>query len=153
MLSLTLDNFETLIEPKILQRGADYFRTGSVIKIQKVADDEFSAWVMGSRDYNVLVKLNDSQVVNYECDCPYDWGDICKHIAAVLYHFKNKGVKSAESGLSLELNSLLTNLSNQQLRDYIRNLLSRNRQFRNIFLRDFQSDFYEEDEKYLDDEY
>ncbi|MEP6925864.1 MAG: SWIM zinc finger family protein [Pyrinomonadaceae bacterium] len=152
MLSLTLDNFETLIEPKILERGADYFKSGSVLKIQKVADGEFSAWVMGSRDYNVLVKLDGTKVVNYECDCPYDWGDICKHVAAVLYHFKNKGVKSAESGLSRELDSLLTNLSNQDLRGYIRNLLSRNRQFRNIFLRDFQSDFYEEDEDF-DDEY
>ena len=151
-MDLTLDNFETLIEPKILQRGADYFKSGSVMKIQKVADDDFSAWVAGSHDYNVLVKLDGTKVISYICDCPYDWGDVCKHVAAVLYHFKNKGVKSAESGLSLELNSLLTNLSNQELREYVRNLLCRNRQFRNIFLRDFQSDFYEEDE-YFDDEY
>jgi uncharacterized Zn finger protein len=147
MLSLTLDNFEMMIEPKILERGLQYFKYGNIADVQKVGENEFSAWVEGTTDYNVYIKLDGIKVVNYECDCPYDWGDICKHITAVLFHFKTKGVRAADSGLSKELDALLTNLSNQELRDYVRNKLRKDRNFRNSFLRDFESDFYEEEEE------
>ncbi len=144
---LTLENFEFAIEPKILQRGADYFRNGNVQNIQKVGENEFSAWVAGGDDYNVFIKFDGENIVESECDCPYDWGDTCKHVAAVLFHFKNKGVKTADNALSRKLDSLLTNLSNQELRDYVRNKLRRDRKFRNAFLRDFESDFYEEEDE------
>ena len=144
---ITLDNFEFAIEPKILQRGLEYFKHGHLASVQKIGENEFNAWVAGSDDYNVYIKFDGANIVEYECDCPYDWGDTCKHVAAVFFHFKNKGVKTTDNALSRELDSLLTSLSNEELRDYVRNKLRRDRKFRNSFLRDFESDFYEEEEE------
>lgn len=147
---MNLKNFESEVEGKIVERGANYYRSGDVKKLEKVGENEFSAVVFGTERYSVYVKLKDDAIIKHECDCPYDYGDVCKHKVAVLYAIRN-GNFSDESD---KLNALLENLHEAALRKYISNLLKKDPKFRREFLREFDEDFEEDDEEdFFDEDY
>jgi uncharacterized Zn finger protein len=147
---MTLTNFESLVEAKIIERGLDYYRSGDIKKLEKVGENEFSAVVLGSYKYSVYVKTNGTEIVEHECDCPYEYGDVCKHKVAVFYairsgNFSNTGDK---------LNLLLENLHDSALRRFVSNLLKKDQSFRREFLREFDEDFEEdEDDEFFDEDY
>lgn len=87
---MTLHDFENYIESKILDRGFEYYEYDAVTDIEQVEKNEFVAQVLGSEEYNVFIKLNNEQkVIEHTCDCPYDWGDVCKHKVAVFYYLRD----------------------------------------------------------------
>lgn len=140
-MQMTLNNFEGLVEKKIVDRGYDYYQRGRVTKVERIGEGEFSAIAFGSDDYSLYVKIDGERIVEYECDCPYDWGATCKHIVALFYQIKygkftNTGDKFRE---------ILDNLENDSLRQFVADLLKRDRNFRRKFLRKFDEEF-EEDE-------
>jgi uncharacterized Zn finger protein len=147
---ITLDNFEQTVEPKIVERGLDYFNDGYISRLEKVGENEFSALVFGTEKYNVFVKLDGRTITEYECDCPYDYGDTCKHAVAVFYKLRaNDFTDSAE-----KLREILDNLHNDALRRFVNNLLKKDRNFRTEFLRTFDEDFEEdEDDEFFDEDY
>lgn len=74
------------IDPKILARGRDYYRSGQIESIDWDVS-HVTAEVSGSDVEPYLVKINfteDGRIADWTCDCPYDWGDVCKHTAAAL---------------------------------------------------------------------
>ena len=80
-----ITDFEMQIEEKILARGKKYFADGFVADIWSKAPNHYQAVVEGSIPYNVEIHLNnDGEVLSHHCDCPYDWGEYCKHKVAVL---------------------------------------------------------------------
>ena len=85
---MNLKNFESEIERKIVERGLDYYQNGDVRKLEKVSEDEFSAAVFGTEKYSIYVKLKNDAITEHECDCPYDYGDVCNHKVAVFYFAK-----------------------------------------------------------------
>ncbi len=147
---LTLNNFETEVETKIVERGRDYYKSGDLRKLERVGADEYSAIVFGSDKYSVYVKLNDKLVVEHECDCPYDYGNVCKHKVAVLYAIRNGNFSDTGD----KLNALFENTSDAALRKFAANLLKKDRSFRQEFLREFDEDFEEDDEdEFFDEDY
>ncbi|MDR1705843.1 MAG: SWIM zinc finger domain-containing protein, partial [Clostridiales bacterium] len=50
--------------------------------------------VEGSDAYSVGVTLKDGEITDCSCDCPYDWGEYCKHLVAVFYALRD-GLKTA----------------------------------------------------------
>ncbi len=66
-------------------RGLDYYRHGAVGALER-RGRTLSAEVAGSgaRPYRVDVRFDDAGVDRVDCTCPYDYGDLCKHIVAVL---------------------------------------------------------------------
>jgi len=87
---LNLKNFEKLVESKIVDRGFEYYEYDQVANIEHVDEFEFCAVVLGSMEYAVYIRLNDDlDVLEHSCDCPYDWGDVCKHKVAVFYYIKD----------------------------------------------------------------
>lgn len=36
------------------------------------------------------VEIANGEVTDWSCDCPYDWGDTCKHVAAVLFAIREE---------------------------------------------------------------
>lgn len=77
-----LDN----VDPKILARGEDYYHSGQVEGVDWEGD-HVTAEVFGSEEEPYLVGLDfseDGELEDWFCDCPYDWGPVCKHTAAVL---------------------------------------------------------------------
>ena len=82
---MNIKDFESVIDKTILQRGLDYYKSGSVESLD-FDGEEWVADVSGGDDYTVTVKVSSSgDIISTDCDCPYDWGTYCKHQAAVFY--------------------------------------------------------------------
>jgi uncharacterized Zn finger protein len=147
---MNLKDFEKFVEDKIVSRGFEYFKHDEVRKVEKVSENEFSAVVTGTSHYTVYVKLNGETIVEYECDCPYDYGNTCKHAVAVFYKLRAKDFIDS----STNLKEILDNLHTDALRKFVTNLLKKDRKFRNEFLREFDEDFEEDEfEDEFDEDY
>lgn len=140
---MNLKNFESKVESKIVSRGLDYYKSGDVKRLEKVSENEFSAIVFGTEKYSVYIKTNGEMIVEHECDCPYDYGDVCKHKVAVFYAIRNGNFSNTGD----KLKSLLKNLHESELRRFVSNLLKKDVNFRREFLREFDEDFEEENEE------
>ena len=83
---MNLNDFENYIEKKILARGYDYYENNYVTSVEETEENVFEAEVEGTELYTVEVELDDqANIIDTECDCPYDMGEYCKHqIAAFL---------------------------------------------------------------------
>jgi len=120
---MNLQNFESQIDPTILSRGSDYFKFGYVTSLEFDGETWF-AEVDGSNDYTVSVAISDNgEILNTYCDCPYDWGEYCKHQVAVFFALKDARIQllkteksnnnSSKKKESLE--SILSTLDKQTL--------------------------------------
>lgn len=82
---LSLYNFRQFVNPAVLKRAENYLKEGRVGILALSPDRRCIVTVKGSRDYRVVVKLDRSgNIRNGECNCPYEYEGVCKHIAAVL---------------------------------------------------------------------
>lgn len=80
-------DWERLFASRILDRGYDYYYDGAVEDL-KYSDKFISAHVQGTEDYEVEITLDDGEIVDMNCSCPYAAdGHHCKHMAAVLYEW------------------------------------------------------------------
>jgi uncharacterized Zn finger protein len=132
--------FETEIERKILDRGFDYYENNNVIDVENLGNGEFSAVVEGSENYEVFIEISKGKVVEHSCDCPYDWGDVCKHVVAVLYYIRDTeilGESTEKEGVKSQLQLIIDDMSEQDIRDYVLFYALRNRQFREDFTEEF----------------
>lgn len=90
MKKLHLDDFEDEIDWKILSRGFKYYESGLVGAPKSNGRGRNIFKVKGTELYHVIIDVQGDAVVNYECDCPYDMGPVCKHIVACLYHLREE---------------------------------------------------------------
>lgn len=87
---MNLSNFEEFLDDAVQARGWQYFVEGNVLSITKQGS-HFIAKVEGSALYTVRVTLDEEgNIMATDCDCPYDFGDYCKHQAAVLYSLREQ---------------------------------------------------------------
>jgi len=89
-MKITLENFETTINPVIVRRGKEYFCDNALTSLEQIKTGEWSASVEGSEIYKVQVLLKDADVISCLCSCPYDLGPVCKHVVAVLLAIREK---------------------------------------------------------------
>jgi len=87
-----------LVSARTRAKGANYFRSGSVIAI---GGGEWSAHatVRGTRDYRIeLRRESGTDRFTASCECPYyaDRGEICKHIWAALLEADRVGLLEGE---------------------------------------------------------
>lgn len=79
--------WEKLFATHILERGYDYYIDDAVENID-ISEDCIRADVVGSEDYEVEISINNGEVADMYCSCPYaSDGRNCKHMAAVLYEW------------------------------------------------------------------
>lgn len=55
---MNLNNFEQHIDPVILERGIDYYKSGAVLEVEEVSKGVWQAEVEGTEVYNVEVGLS-----------------------------------------------------------------------------------------------
>ena len=80
-------NWKRLFATHILERGYDYYLENMVENID-ISEDIIRADVIGSEDYEVEISVNNGEVTDMYCSCPYALdGKNCKHMAAVLYEW------------------------------------------------------------------
>ena len=124
---MNIENFEEYISEKILDRGYDYYADGHVGESVLQGEHEFVFQVMGSDDYVVVVKMDENgEIIWSDCDCPYDYGPVCKHEAAVFYELfdilRDESVEHIPMNnrkKQPELRDVLENLSKDQLVEMI----------------------------------
>lgn len=86
LMSLTFANFRQIIPAQILMRGREYVQQGNVLDLS--FDEEEIVWeaqVEGTEVYDVRIEQAASGSLTTSCSCPYEYGEHCKHVAAVLY--------------------------------------------------------------------
>ncbi|WP_425447277.1 SWIM zinc finger family protein [Dethiothermospora halolimnae] len=83
---MNIKDFEQHIDSKILNRGYDYYDNGNIIEIYEQGEDEYTFIIEGREDYEVTVKLDDKGDIVYSyCNCPYNFGPVCKHEVATYF--------------------------------------------------------------------
>lgn len=81
---MQIDTFEQEVDSKIIARGRQYFSDGLVTDLFS-EEGCFTAYVDGSELYEVEVTISETgNILELSCDCPYEWGDVCKHGVAAL---------------------------------------------------------------------
>ena len=163
-MTLRLSNFEQQIDPKILQRGYEYFKDGCVTDVDDLGDGDYEATVEGSETYTVSLHIEGDEVTDYECDCPYDWGPVCKHVAAVLFYLqkdlleteepsqKKKRSKPKKESEAAQFKQLLTQLSADELKAFLSDVCAQDKSLRRLFIAKHISHLYPESKELYDEQ-
>jgi uncharacterized Zn finger protein len=82
---LTEDDIRSLASAQSFERGVDYYRGGALFNARQIGN-ELQGYCQGSEytPYRVSARLGPGGVLTTYCNCPYDWGGICKHRVALL---------------------------------------------------------------------
>lgn len=91
-MKITFDNFKNLVPPRIWARGEEYFEDGAVLNIEETSAGEWVVTVEGTEDYTVEISLDGDEILSWSCDCPYDGGDVCKHVVAAVLAIREQSV-------------------------------------------------------------
>jgi uncharacterized Zn finger protein len=134
---MNLTNFETNINGIILARGLAYYEAGHVLSLEPQGNTWIAA-VAGNECYTVGVTLSDSgDVLDCACNCPYDWSDFCKHLAAVLYTLREEFTPEAVSARVAEkerFERILNKLDRQALLSIVLEFVNKDRQMKEMLL-------------------
>lgn len=118
-----ITDFELGVEEKILTRGKKYFADGSVADLWAQSPNLYCAVVEGSIPYDVEIRIGaNGEILHHSCDCPYDWGEYCKHEVAVLLAIREhmeQGTVLKQQGQKQGLRSLLSGKSKNELVDLL----------------------------------
>ncbi|MFU8843376.1 MAG: SWIM zinc finger family protein [Bacteroidales bacterium] len=158
---LTLKNFETLIDPVIVERGLEYYDEGLVHELEQEAPGLWLATVEGTNKHRVSVFTQRSVIKDWECNCSYDLGPVCKHVVAVLYKIADdtllenkqkptekksapKKPKKKRKTQQEQLSEIFRKAGKDELRAFIQKEMERDTSLRHTFLAYF-ADLIEED--------
>jgi uncharacterized Zn finger protein len=152
-MQIPLNQFEQYIDEAILKRGLQYFKKGHVHEPEEISHGEYEAIVEGTEDYTVQFTLKNGIVTEHVCDCPYDFGPVCKHVAAVIFYLqqdelelnkKNKRAKTDQTTkpakrktVAQQVDELLEKATHDELKQFVREKATANAPFRNLFLSSF----------------
>ena len=156
---IRLSDFERQIDPTILKRGLEYFKKGYVTEVENLGHGDYEATVEGADIYMVSLHVDGDEVTGYECDCPYDWGPVCKHVAAVLFYLKNnmnniiekdvqpqreKQVRPKRKSEAVQIEKLLRKLTAEDLKAFLSDVCFKDKSVRRLFLAKYVSRLYPE---------
>lgn len=146
---IPLNQFETLIDDKILKRGVAYYENGAVIDFEEISIGEYEAIVLGNEEYRVQFKVSDNTIVEHFCDCPYDFGPVCKHLVAAIFYLEQdcliinpqtsatQKTQKKTVSVSKQVKNLLKQISHKELISFIEKQSKTDKKFRNYFLSAF----------------
>ncbi len=145
---IPLNEFEQLIDERILKRGLSYFKGGAITDFSEISTGEYEAIVSGTEEYTVQIEISNNIITEHNCDCPYDMGAVCKHVVAVIFHLQqdkieldqssnSKPTKKKIKSVSLEVKELLKSISHNELIDFVQKNSKKDKKFRNYFLASF----------------
>ena len=148
---MKLNDFTETIPQVILQKGQQYFSNKRVISLEEEDGDLWFAEVKGSANYFVSVGFNGDEIDFWECDCPFE-GEICKHVAAVLYavlEFKNKRIEEDKKPVTKKrktntVEAIFNKVSNEEIKKFVISRFSKHHGFKNEFIA-FFAEYLDED--------
>lgn len=115
---MILEDWKSLFESRILTRGRSYWKSGHVTKLT-CTPDRIRAVVLGSEAYKVGIELDNGEVFDASCTCPFSVESdfYCKHIAAVLYAVEED--PASKPGVEASWQDTLEKMTTEQLRDFL----------------------------------
>lgn len=149
-MQIPLNEFEQYISETILARGLSYFRNGRVQEPDELRAGEYEFIVEGSEDYNVRIRTHTGTITEFVCNCPYDMGPVCKHVAAAIFYLQNeelelnnqvikpqRKVGKKRKSIADKVDELLERIPHEELKGFIREKAEREKNFRNMFMASF----------------
>ncbi|MCC2256130.1 SWIM zinc finger family protein [Ruminococcus sp. CLA-AA-H200] len=135
-----MSGWKDLFREHILARGEMYYYDGAVQDLEKT-EHGYHALVKGTDDYEVDIEMEDGQICEMYCTCPYAADrNNCKHMAAVLYEIaeqeeegsltEGSGVDQAED----ELEEIIENIPETELRSFVKQLAGQDDEIRNTLM-------------------
>lgn len=90
-------DFEDYFNSFILSRGKSYYKENRILDIW-CQQDLVTAYIDGSEIYRIELRVNDDELNNFYCSCPYseDGKYMCKHIAAVICYLEENDIPELE---------------------------------------------------------
>lgn len=160
---INLDQFEQEIDTDILKRGYQYFKKGLVSEPNSTGIGEYEFEVDGTEDYIVELRIVGRNLVHATCTCPYDWGAICKHIAASVIclenekleletkpNTKSKEAKKSSPKRKASVENILNSISHEELKEYITRFCNKDKKFKAFLLAEFAHLFESESIAYYE---
>lgn len=156
-MEIPLSHFEEYIDEPILKRGLSYFKKGFVHKPAEIRPGDYEAVVEGSEEYTVKLSIRNGVITEHSCDCPYDMGPVCKHVAAVIFYLEqeklgltqstkkgsSKKAKASSSKpskrktIAQQVDDLLGKATHDELILFVRELAAKDSLFRDLLLASF----------------
>lgn len=156
-MEIPLSHFEEYIDEPILKRGLSYFKKGFVHEPAEIRPGDFEAVVEESEEYTVKLSISNGVITEHSCDCPYDMGPVCKHVAAVIFYLeqeelgltqntKKGSAKKAKASsskpskrktIAQQVDNLLDKVTLDELTLFVREQAAKNAQFRDLLLASF----------------
>ena len=144
-MKIPLATFEQVIDKTILKRGFAYFNNGAVSDFTEISKDEYEAIVSGTEDYTVQLNIKNNTIVSYNCDCPYDFGPVCKHLVATIFYLQQdilglnrkslpKPRAKRTKSIASQMKELLKTIPHDELMLFIEEKSKSDRKFRASFL-------------------
>lgn len=115
----------------VFERGQKYRNEGHIRRIERF-DDVVTAVVQGSSQYDVTVEQGE-KTIDARCTCPYDGAGECKHVVAVLLDVAADPPRDE----SERMGSVLQDVSADDLRAFLRDVLAEHPDLRDQFLARF----------------
>jgi len=145
---IPLNEFEQVIDEKVLKRGFSYFKDGAITDFSEISTGEYEAIVSGTEEYTIQLEISNNAITKHNCDCPYDMGPVCKHIVAVIFHLQQDGLelnqpnstipkKKKTKPISQQVKELLKAISHKELIEFVQENSKKDKKFRNYFLASF----------------
>lgn len=112
-----------LFKSHILERGFGYYIEGSVVDID-ISENNIRAQVSGSDLYDVEIEMENDEIIDMHCNCPYaNDGKKCKHMAAVLFEYEEFDDNN-DSSKSIE--DMVNNADESVVRAFLTDILEDN---------------------------
>ncbi|MGG7621276.1 SWIM zinc finger family protein [Bacillus coreaensis] len=123
---MNINNFESYINKTIFDRGYNYYMEGHIVEFYQQGENEYFFHIEGSNDYEVVVGIGDNgDIIDSSCDCPYDFGPVCKHEVAAYFQlqkmFHHETIKTDRRKT---IHEVLNNQSKEELINIIINFTS-----------------------------
>jgi uncharacterized Zn finger protein len=140
---MNLTDFKNKVNEVILERGYHYFADGNVVEFHQINNNEYVCQVHGSDVYHVTVKISSKgEIMESNCDCPYDFDAICKHQVAAFYELAN-ALKSSDKTNEIhpDFHEVLKSLPKEKLMNIIMDIVEENLTLKNrLILKYYKGD-------------
>lgn len=140
---MQLQNFNQHISDTIYLRGKQYYESELVENAEQTNPGLWLAEIEGTDIYQVEVKLNGDEIVSWNCNCPYDRGNICKHVVALLLyiidHRKDHPlrIEMPTDSVQVSMSELLKHIDRAEVMSFIVRYAAQHPEFRMAFEQQF----------------
>lgn len=128
---MNIRNFEEYIDKRILDRGYNYYQNGHILDLYEQQEGTYIFQIEGTSDYQVVVQLDNNEKIIYSyCDCPYDYGPMCKHEVSAYFKLQEhlKGEKQENKKRKKQtMEEVLNTLTKEQLIQLLLPVIKKNK--------------------------